>query len=120
MANLNLAAPPSYWVATKKDKGRVCNGCGAKGMGWTVPDTMYGMSVRDCCDIHDWMYEEGTTLAEKEEADKVFYENCLRKIKAGNWFLRPFRTVRAWEYYKAVSWFGKKSFNNSGKKRGHP
>jgi hypothetical protein len=105
-----LFAPAEYWTA--KDKDTVCNGCGTKGLvGYVIPDTLYGLSITAACDIHDFMYDRGLTLADKEEADRVFLNNILRLIetKPGK-FLQFLRCRRAMIYYSAVRDFGGPAF----------
>jgi len=99
---MKLFAPAEYWFATNKDE--VCNGCGPKGLGgWLIPDTLYGLSIEEACDIHDWMYKAGKTIADKEEADRVFLNNMLRIIDAqSGLLLRWLRRQRAMHYYSAV------------------
>jgi hypothetical protein len=94
------------------------NGCGPGGWKFDlVPDTMYGLSVREACDIHDWMYLFGKTLEDKDRADRSFLNNVIRLIDARtttNWFgrniLKPLRYRRAKTYYEAVSHFGGAAF----------
>ena len=51
-----LYKPESYKRAQASEIDNVCNGCGSKGLGgWLVPDTLYGLSVTEACNIHDWM-----------------------------------------------------------------
>jgi len=105
-----LYAPESYWVASNSDRKKVCNGCGSKGFGWLVPNTIWGLSIKDCCDIHDWMYEEGFDIEAKEKADRTFINNMLRKIKDASKWLRWLRRKRAMKYYGVVVNFGGSSF----------
>ena len=52
------------------------------------------------------------TIADKEEADRVFLNNMLRIIEAKTKFglLKPLRNRRALKYYEAVKYFGGRSF----------
>ena len=108
-------APMSYRTAREEKKREHCNGCGSKGLGgWLVPDTLWGLSIEEECNIHDWMYSEGKTIADKEEADRVFLNNMIRRIErekgAISKALRPLRKIRAKEYYEAVRIFGGPAF----------
>lgn len=108
-----LYAPQSFIAASAAVRAVVTNGCGAKG--WKVdlvPDTLYGLDVADVCDIHDWMYAEGETIADKDEADRVLLNNLLRKIAAKTKYvwLRWLRRKRALKYYQAVAEFGGPAF----------
>jgi hypothetical protein len=110
---LQLFAPESYHLASKEVRDRVTNGCGTAGWkGWLVPDTVYFLSIKAACQIHDWMYAAGTTLADKEEADRVFLNNMMRIINAaGGWgILVQARRTRAREYYEAVKYCGGPAF----------
>ena len=100
---MNLFAPPEYWELTPIAKKEICNGCGAKGTGWLVPDTLWGLSVEEECNIHDFMYYDGETIEDKEKADRVFLNNMLRRIEAKSWaILKPLRRHRAKLYYRFV------------------
>ncbi len=117
--DLKLFAPASYLNASKTEKELCCNGCGTKGLGgWLVPDTLWGLSITDVCDINDWMYAEGKTIEDKEEADRVMLNNMIRVIDANSsWIpgLTIFRRQRAMKYYSAVRDFGGPAYW-SGKK----
>ena len=110
---VELFAHPDCWKFKEEHPDEWENyGCGAsKGLGDAlVPDTMYGLSVRNACRIHDWYYgfwpydtEEG-----RELADRVFRNNLLRivRVKTANAILRFLRERRCITYYKAVRNFG--------------
>lgn len=40
-----LSAPPEFWDLPKKEKKEICNGCGPKGYGATVPDDLIGLNI---------------------------------------------------------------------------
>ena len=111
-----LWAPAAYTQATPKEIARVIGrgGCGGgDGIGdCLVPDKMWGLSVHPACMIHDWMYDCGVTIEDKNEADRVFLNNVLRIIDAANswWWLRRLRRRRAATYYHAVRLFGGPAF----------
>ena len=119
-----LFAPESYWKLTAQQKKDACNGCGTKGIvGHIIPDSLYGLSIKEACNIHDWMYRTGATVADKDEADRVFLNNMLRLVDDGsdNWFTRWVRSRAAVKYYYAVRdcggpafWQGKNSFDELG------
>lgn len=79
-----------------------------------VPDSIYGISIKPTCQIHDWDYEVGQTIADKESADRRFLNNMLRLIDARQgWYdriRRPLARRRALKYYEAVHAFGGPSF----------
>lgn len=108
MLKVQLFAPPEYWNLTEDAKHEIVNGCGPAKFGYLVPDTMYGLDISRTCNIHDYMYHVGSTLADKEEADRVFLNNALRIIQAKtNWrILKWLRMRRAYTYYTAVKRYG--------------
>lgn len=105
---VRLYAPASYWDLSPIIKAKLCNGCGSKGFGWSIPDTMYGLRITEACNIHDFMYKVGKTTQDKESADRTFLHNLLRIIEAKtkNRMLRFLRGRRAYAYYLAVKTFG--------------
>ena len=119
-----LFAPPSYWALTPRQRADICNGCGTKGIvGHIIPDSLYGLSIKEACNIHDYMYRTGSTIEDKWEADRVFLNNMLRLVDDGsdNWFTRWVRSRAAVKYYYAVRdcggpafWQGKNSFDELG------
>lgn len=112
--NAGLIIPESYKLATDQAKARNCNGCGTKGLGgWLVPDTLWGLSIEEVCNIHDWMYATGE---DKETSDLVFFHNMMTTINsAGGWkWLQALRRHRAVKYYLAVADFGGAAFAAAG------
>lgn len=109
---MKLYAPQEYWQASPELLRDICNGCGTKGIGAIVPDTIYGVDITAACNIHDWMYFVGSTITDKEEADRVFLNNMLRIIDSnGGWnWLQKLRVRRAYVYYQAVHIFGGPAF----------
>jgi hypothetical protein len=107
-----LYAPDWYWLLPQeeREKGR----CGAgEGLGEKlVPETIYFLSIRGACQIHDKMYWKGKTSKDKQEADRVFLNNILRIIDANtsNSLLKWLRRRRAYKYYEAVANFGGAAF----------
>ena len=110
---MELFAPPSYIEANEVERAAVCNGCGPGG--WKldlVPDTLWGLSVKEACNIHDWMYDRGVIEEDREQADRVLLNNMMRIIDEKTWWrwLRRLRRHRARVYYRAVKHFGGPSF----------
>lgn len=116
MAGCRLFAPSHYWRLQPWEKREICNGCGTKGLGGIlVPDTLYGVSIEEACNIHDYMYHVGRTIEDKKLADRVFLNNMLRLIECRKypWWLRWLRWLRcqrAMKYYQAVRDFGGPAF----------
>ena len=108
-----IRAPVTFWLATGEKRAKNCNGCGTEGWkGALVPDTMWFLRISEACDVHDWMYGEGTSDADKELADMIFLTNLISIInRAGkrgpycwiHWLMIPLREQRAFKYYQAVA-----------------
>jgi len=108
---IKLYSPQSYEDAHPIDLALICNGCGSSKAKFDfVPDTVYGLSIKEACKIHDWMYHFGVSLKEKEEADRVFLNNMLRIIEGEGGYLIWFRRRRALKYYEAVVHLGGPAF----------
>jgi hypothetical protein len=108
-----LFAPPDYWMLTKDQRADISNGCGTRGLlGLLVPDTVYFLSIKSACDIHDFMYAIGINIKDKQEADRVFLNNMMRIIDhETRWdWLKVLRLRRAKTYYQAVKNFGGLAF----------
>jgi len=108
-----LMAPLSFWDATQEEIEEKTGGCGPGKIGdWFVPDTMYGESVFLACQIHDWMYGEGTTAEDKKWADVVFLVNMtLLIIDDKKEILDVARLRRVMTYFEAVYYTGFGAFN---------
>jgi hypothetical protein len=107
---MKLYAPLEYWQLTNNTD---VNGCGTGGWKNTlVPETLWGLSVTEACNIHDWMYLVGKTNDDKVTADRVFLNNMTRIINANRscWVIRILRLRRAKLYYEAVKYFGGPAF----------
>lgn len=108
-----LFAPETYKKLTAAALAALANGCGV--IGWKidlVPDTLWGLAIKEACNIHDYMYHTGETIEDKNEADRVFLNNMLRLITAKTKYkwLRNLRRRRALLYYFAVKNFGGPAF----------
>ena len=107
---MKLYEPPGYQDLSADEKSRICNGCGSKGLGWLIPNTIYGLNISEACNIHDWQYSQGATLKDKEYADRIFLNNLVRIIDSGSKFLRWLRRRRALKMHWAVDKFGEAAF----------
>ena len=106
-----LYAPAAYWKLPESERARM--GCGPGYIGdLLIPDRLWGLSIRPCCSVHDFMYRVGETEDDRSEADDVFVNNALRLILAGtsNKFLLRLRLRRARTYYQLCRWFGGPAF----------
>ncbi len=116
---VKLWAPEEYWNTPPEEVYKIAGGCGPGGFGdHLVPDTMYGLSVKPACRIHDFMYNIGEEDKDKEDADHVFLYNLYRiiDVKSESRILRRLRRVRARTYYLAVKYGGGPAFWNSKNK----
>lgn len=109
---VKLYAPREYWLLNPIEKDKLCNGCGSRGFGWSIPDRMYGLKISEACNIHDFMYKTMRTGQDKEIADRTFLNNLLRIIEAKtkSRLLKFLRGRRAYAYYLAVKVFGGPAF----------
>ena len=107
---MKLFKPKGYSALSAGEKHKICNGCGSKSLGWLVPDSIWGLNITDVCNIHDYMYSRGTTLQDKEYADRIFLNNLVRKIESGSKLLRWLRRRRALKMHWAVDKFGEAAF----------
>ena len=108
-----LSAPASFRNGNPELLFKVCNGCGAANAKFNfVPDTIYGTYIGYACMIHDWQYDQGRTIEDKESADRIFLNNMLRIINHENDWYKPTTLMRcrAKEYYIAVKYYGGPSF----------
>lgn len=107
-----LFAPETYKKLSAVAKAAIVNGCGAMRSFDLVPDNLYGLAITEACNIHDYMYHTGETIEDKNEADRVFFNNMLRLINAKTKYkwLKRLRRRRAWVYYLAVKNFGGPAF----------
>ena len=113
MIKNRLEAPEAYWKLSKVEKKRICNGCGPSGwLGTFVPDTVIFLSISAACDIHDYMYEVGKTIEDKDRADKMFLENMKAIIEKETYFswLKSLRIKRANYNYNVVCEHGESYF----------
>ena len=99
-----LLAPAEFWLLTPDQLREVSNGMGPKGFGLLVPDTMWGLDVSICADIHDYMY---SVAGGKEIDDSTFRINLFSVIDHKGGWLAPLRRNRARLYFWFVDNFGK-------------
>ena len=104
-----LHAPDSFKTALYGELRLICNGCGsAKARFDFIPDRIYGTYIGYACQIHDWMYNEGTTEKDKDFADSVFLSNLEAIIRMESAWYKPkfLMERRAYKYYIGVSCMG--------------
>ena len=96
---------------------RECDGCGT---GWNepiVPDTIYGLSVKKACCIHDYEYLQGGYYSDFEAANERFLNNLVALIDSVQvwWYPKWLARKRAKKYYIAVEEFGWDVFKRNNK-----
>jgi hypothetical protein len=114
-----LYAPKDYWKAGEDEKNRIYGVCKITDNFDFIQDTIFGLSVKEACDIWCWMYCCAREfLEDKDEADRVFLNNMLRLINAktkryfkflGLKFKNPMLNLRrrgAYKNYLVVKRFG--------------
>lgn len=104
-----LYAPASFLNATPNQLMEICNGCGASGSWFRPPKRIYGTLIVYACHIHDWMYNFGKTVEDKDESDRTMLNNINRLIDrdSSKWYKPTFlQHRRALKYYYAVKNFG--------------
>ena len=100
--NLPLYIPQNYLQATDKQRASVCNGCGAKN-GAKVPNTIWGISIKTACNIHDWMFNIGKTKGDYYFANIMFFWNMTAiVVNASNVFTLLIRMERVLTYFLGV------------------
>jgi len=110
-AEYMLVAFDSYWQAAAKLLATMTGGCGAESARFDlVPDTVWGLCIKPACNIHDYMYAVGKTLAEKIQADSIFLYNMNRIVECTGGALEWPRKRRVYKYFLAVKYKGHAAF----------
>lgn len=108
-----LAAPMSFWNASDELRNSLAGGCGPGGFGdYFVPDTIYGLSVKPACKIHDWCFAVWEDKAGFTLSNNIFKNNMIRineQHKGPQW-VKKLRLPRIKKYYLAVHFFGEPSY----------
>lgn len=115
MKPVKLCSSLSYRKASCAQREAVCNGCGsARAKFDFVPDSIWGLSIEEACDNHDWDYHEGEIFDDKVVADRTWLNNMLRIIDARSKskIIRNIRRNRAHVMYKLVCKYGGPAFWN--------
>ena len=86
-------------------------GCGPGGVGdFLVPDTVWGLSIRDACRVHDWGYRHAKDSCEddRKRHDRILKNNSQRIVDANTKYswLKKLRYRRVLTYYRMVRNFG--------------
>ena len=108
-----LAAPQSFWTAGPDLVREVVGGCGPGGFGdYLVPDTVWFLSIKPACKIHDWMFLVYNCRGGFDLSNEVFEDNMLRinQARTSNRLLKQLRTWRIEKYSRAVQLCGRLSY----------
>lgn len=111
---MKLRAFHGYDGLSKDKKAKICNGAGAAG-DWRssfIPNTMWGLNLREVFDRHDYGYYIGNTAEDKWDADVDLLINSIILIlgDGGNILLVYARMARAIKYFLAVHFKGHDAF----------
>jgi len=97
-----MIKPNDYDTMTEYERSQL-NGAGPDGiLNWIIPNTMWGLCIKEESNIHDYMYMKTRTLTDKLTADVVYFLNIKDSIYKGSWFLRWLRMNRNGVYFDAV------------------
>lgn len=101
-----------YLKLTPEQKNKIVNGAGPSGAWYNflIPNTLYGLSLTEVFNIHDFDYYSGVTLMDKERADTRLLDNMFSVINHTGGVLSGLRRRRALKYYEAVVIGGEKAF----------
>lgn len=112
MKQVELFAPPEYWLLTDEERAQFRCGPGRGVLEHIVPETVWGLCITPACAIHDFMYRIGENDQDKTNSDDVFLNNMVRIIEAQtcNKILLCLRLRRAKTYYQMVRIFGGPAF----------
>ena len=111
-----LYAPAECWIFKGKYPDEFASyGCGPGGIGdFLVPDTVYGLSIRDACRVHDFGYRHSLGNSEEDRAmhDRILKNNSLRIVDDhADWkWVKWLRYQRVEKYYLAVRAFGSRAY----------
>jgi len=111
---MKLRAFHGYNGLSIEEKAKICNGAGAAG-DWRsrfIPNSMWGLSLKEVFYRHDYDYYIGRTDEGKWDADINLLINCIILIleAESNIFLTYARMARAIKYFLAVHYKGHDAF----------
>lgn len=113
---LGLDAPKAFFVIEDSTLAMIVGGCGPGKKGdRLVPDTVWGLSIRPACAIHDFDYGMGRKVSDRKSADLRFLANMLKIVETESRFtpLRIMRRYRIMTYYSAVAEGGAAAFEKA-------
>ena len=100
-----LIPPPGFDELTKEQRKEICNGCGPKGFGWAVPDTIWLLKIRKACQYHDYRWYIATCYADLLDANELMIDDVQTLIETGKqWsWLVAMRKSRKRIYAKGIA-----------------
>ena len=113
---MKLFADPKCWKFKEIYPDEFASyGCGPGGVGdFFVPDTVWGLSIRSACRIHDWGYRHspGASEDDRHRHDRILKNNALRIVDHHTrWgLLKRLRYRRVQTYYTMVRKFGSPAY----------
>lgn len=113
---LRLDAPKSFWYTDEATINMIAGGCGPGRFGnYGLFDSVYWLSIKAACKIHDFDYAIGKTAEDKKIADHRFLDNMLKIIntQSKSSVLRILRRYRAVSYYNLVVECGEDAFKEA-------
>jgi|WetSurMetagenome_2_1015567.scaffolds.fasta_scaffold660706_2 hypothetical protein len=109
--SVELYAPEEFWDLPDECKKKLGWNCGpGKFGGKVIPNTVWGLSIKIACEIHDCMYFLGKTQYDKWISDVTFLTNMNDMVESGTMILRAIRRYRVMTYFSAVRDCGDSSF----------
>lgn len=103
-----IIAPQYYWDYTEEEKERLLNECGGDPVtNSLVPNSILGTDFSIACNVHDAMYINGKTSADKKLADDLFNKNLVTSVeRSSKGIVKSLKLGVAKIYYWAASLFG--------------
>lgn len=113
-----LILPKAVADLTHEQLADISNGCGPASMKVKlIPDEILGVDFKGACNGHDGCYHFGVDEEDKRVSDRLFLYNLLVAVDghcAANGIIDRVQRVAcrsaAFDYYKAVSDWGKAAF----------
>lgn len=102
---VHITAPATWWSLPPATRASFSSGCGPAGSGIRA-DRVLGMSFKEACNIHDYMYSTGGSEEYRSLADHVLWDNLQRIAESHPSGSLLFRKHAALAYYLACRGFG--------------
>ena len=105
-----LRAPLDYYEASKEERDEIINRCGPDGfLNKFIPDHLFGLSIAEVCNIHDWEFSKAQSQDVLKKADLNFKNNLMVIVRnyTKNVFLKSIRQAAAKIYFWVVRAYSK-------------